>query len=45
MIVGENIFVMLLTEAKFRTFTPKQICDATRHGSARCLVSSKPGRC
>lgn len=30
MIVGENIFVMLLTEAKFRTFTPKQICDATK---------------
>lgn len=30
MIVGENIFVMLLTEAKFKTFTPKQICDATK---------------
>ena len=30
MIVGENIFVMLLTHDKFRTFTPKPICDATR---------------
>jgi predicted lactoylglutathione lyase len=30
MIVDENIFVMLLTEPKFKTFTPKQICDATK---------------
>lgn len=30
MIVAENIFVMLLTEAKFQTFTPKAICDATK---------------
>ena len=30
MIVGENIFVMLLTQAKFQTFTPKPICDATK---------------
>jgi predicted lactoylglutathione lyase len=29
MIVGENIFVMLLTEDRFKTVTPKQICDAT----------------
>ncbi|MDP1665608.1 MAG: VOC family protein [Methylobacter sp.] len=29
MIVAEDIFVMLLTEAKFKTFTPKEICDAT----------------
>ena len=29
MVVAENIFVMLLTEAKFKTFTPKAICDAT----------------
>jgi hypothetical protein len=28
-IVGENIFVMLLTRDKFKTFTPKAICDAT----------------
>lgn len=30
MIVSETIFVMLLTEAKFKTFTPKAICDATQ---------------
>jgi len=28
MIIGENIFAMLLTEEKFRGFTPKKICDA-----------------
>ena len=30
MIVSDDIFVMLLTEAKFRTFTPKELCDATK---------------
>lgn len=30
MIVSEDIFVMLLTEPKFREFTPKAICDATQ---------------
>ena len=30
MIVGDDIFVMLLTEAKFKEFTPKPICDATK---------------
>lgn len=30
MIVSDDIFVMLLTEAKFKTFTPKEICDATK---------------
>jgi predicted lactoylglutathione lyase len=30
MIVAEDIFVMLLTEAKFKVFTPKDICDATK---------------
>jgi predicted lactoylglutathione lyase len=30
MIVSESIFVMLLTEKKFKTFTPNEICDATR---------------
>jgi predicted lactoylglutathione lyase len=28
MIVADNIFVMLLTHAKFQGFTPKPICDA-----------------
>lgn len=30
MIVGENIFVMLLVEEKFKTFTKKPIADATK---------------
>jgi predicted lactoylglutathione lyase len=30
MIVGQGIFVMLLTHEKFRTFTPNPICDATK---------------
>lgn len=30
MIVGESIFVMLLVEKFFQTFTPKQICDASK---------------
>ena len=28
MIVGENIFVMLLIESFFKTFTKKELCDA-----------------
>jgi predicted lactoylglutathione lyase len=30
MIVSDDIFVMLLTREKFKTFTPKPICDATQ---------------
>jgi uncharacterized protein len=30
MIVTDDIFVMLLTEPKFKTFTPKEICDAKK---------------
>jgi predicted lactoylglutathione lyase len=30
MIVAEDIHVMLLTHAKFKEFTPKSICDATK---------------
>lgn len=30
MIVGENIFVMLVVEKFFKTFTGKPICDATK---------------
>jgi uncharacterized protein len=30
MIIGENIFAMLLVEEKFRTFTKKDISDAKR---------------
>lgn len=37
MIVSDDIFVMLLTEPKFREFTPRPICDATK--STEVLVS------
>ena len=37
MIVSETIFVMLLTEAKFQTFTPKAISNAKQ--STEVLVS------
>ncbi len=30
MIVSEEIYVMLLTHNKYKTFTPNQICDATK---------------
>lgn len=30
MIVSDDIYVMLLTHAKFRDFTPREICDPTR---------------
>jgi len=30
MIVSDDIFVMLLTREKFKEFTPKAVCDATK---------------
>ena len=41
MIVSEDIFVMLLTEAKFKTFTPKAICDATKSKEVIVALSSE----
>ncbi|MGH7231651.1 MAG: VOC family protein [Nitrospiraceae bacterium] len=41
MIVAEDIFVMLLTEAKFKTFTPKEICDATKSTEVLVCLSSE----
>jgi predicted lactoylglutathione lyase len=31
MIVTDDIFVMLLTEEKFESFTPKEICDTKKY--------------
>jgi predicted lactoylglutathione lyase len=39
MIVSDNIFVMLLTEKKFQSFTPKKICDATRNTEVLVALS------
>jgi uncharacterized protein len=41
MIVSEDIFVMLLTHAKFKTFTPKAICDATKSTEVLVCLSSE----
>jgi uncharacterized protein len=41
MIVAENIFVMLLTEAKFKGFTPKEICDATKSTEVLVCLSAE----
>src|SRR3569832_273582 len=31
MVIGDNIFVMLLVRDRFQSFTPKPVCDAMRH--------------
>jgi uncharacterized protein len=41
MLVGEDIFVMLLTQDKFKTFTPKPICDATKSTEVLVCLSSE----
>jgi predicted lactoylglutathione lyase len=40
MIISEDIYVMLLTENKFKTFAPKQICDATKSTEVLVCLSS-----
>ena len=39
MIVAENIFVMLLVERFFQTFTSKALCDATRQTEVLVCLS------
>lgn len=39
MVVAENIFVMLLIESFFKTFTKKEICDATRSTEVLVCIS------
>lgn len=41
MIVSEEIFVMFLTHDKFKTFTPKEICDATKSTEVLVCLSSE----
>lgn len=40
MIVGEDIFVMLLVEKFFKTFTPKEICDSTKSTEVLICLSA-----
>jgi uncharacterized protein len=39
MIVGENIFAMLLVEKFFKTFTPKEVCDTTKYAEVLVALS------
>lgn len=39
MVIDSNIFVMLLREAFFRTFTDKQLCDTRTHVEALTALS------
>lgn len=39
MIIGEDIYSMLLTEAFFKNFTKKEICDATKTTEAIIALS------
>ena len=41
MVVADDIFVMLLTRPKFKTFTPKEICDATKSTEVLVCLSSE----
>lgn len=41
MIVGENIFVMLLVEKFFKTFTNKEIADATKSAEVIIALSAE----
>jgi uncharacterized protein len=41
MVVSEDIFVMLLTQDKFKMFTPKEICDARKSTEVLVCLSSE----
>ena len=43
MVVSNAIYVMLLTEAKFREFTPRPVCDATA-ATEVIVCLSRPSR-
>ena len=39
MIITDDIFAMLLTEEKFKTFTPKEICNAKKYSEVLVALS------
>ena len=41
MIVGEDIFVMLLVEKFFKTFTKKEICDTSKNTEVIVALSAE----
>jgi len=40
MIISEDIYVMLLTENKFKSFTPQPVCDATKSTEVLVCLSA-----
>ncbi len=41
MILADNIFVVFLTDAKFKTLTPNPVCDATRSTEVTLTLTRK----
>ena len=41
MIIGDNMFVMLLVEKFFKTFTKKKICDSTKDAEVIVALSAE----
>ena len=41
MVISEHIYAMLLTEAKFKEFTPKQIADASKTTEVLTCLSAE----
>jgi len=41
MVVSDNISVMLLTREKFKSFTPKEICDSTKSSEVLIALSTE----
>jgi predicted lactoylglutathione lyase len=39
MVISDEAFVMLLAEPFFKTFTPKEVCDTSRHTEALLALS------
>ena len=39
MVISDDIYAMLLTHAKFKEFTPKAICDATKNTEVLVCLS------
>jgi len=41
MIISEDIYIMLLTEPFFKTFTKKELCDATKNTESIICLSAE----
>lgn len=41
MVISEDIYAMLLTEPKFKSFTPKQVSDATKATEVMTALSAE----